>query len=148
MTTRTPLQGARTPTPPRRVLWERDVGCRCVWTVSARAPARPQGARTPTPLQWICRSLRGVTHRSRRGQERVSEVFRTFSCRPPCDEIPVFTGMRRLEYGAIPHNSVENRSPNNRDPGGPRILKQARKTRHYRNGGTVNMCRIRRLASA
>ena len=29
-------------------------------------------------------------------EEPVSEVRYTFSCRTPCDEIPVFTGMTRL----------------------------------------------------
>ena len=33
-------------------------------------------------------------------EEGVSKVLRIFSCRTPCDEIPVFTGMTELEYGA------------------------------------------------
>ena len=64
-------------------------------------------------------------------QEPVSKVFCVYSCRPPCDEIPVFTGMTRLEYGAISLNAVEYRNPDNRDRRGPRILKQAPETRRY-----------------
>ena len=63
--------------------------------------------------------------------EHVSEVLGVVSCGPPCDEIPVFTGMTKLEYGTVPHNSGENRNPMDRDSGGLNITKQALETRHY-----------------
>ena len=64
-------------------------------------------------------------------EEHVSEVLCVVSCGPPCDEIPVFTGMTKLEYGTVPHNSGENRNPMDRDSGGLNITKQALETRHY-----------------
>ena len=76
-------------------------------------------------------SLRRVWVERVMTMEPVSEVLRTFSCRTPCDEIPIFTGMTRLEYGAISHNPAENRSLNNRHTRGPRILKQAPMACHF-----------------
>ena len=40
----------------------------------------------------------------------------------------LFTGMTKLEYGAIPHNSGENRNPMDRDSGGLIVMKHALET--------------------
>ena len=42
--------------------------------------------------------------------------------------------MTKLEYGAIPHNSGENRNPMDRDSGGLNITKQALQTHPYAGG--------------
>ena len=40
--------------------------------------------------------------------------------------------MTKLEYGAVPHNSGENRNPMDRDSVGLNITKQALETHPYR----------------
>ena len=46
--------------------------------------------------------------------------------------------MTRLEYGAISHNSGDNRNPMDRDSGGLNIMKQALETRRYELNWRLN----------
>ena len=80
---------------------------------------------------WL-RGMGVALHLTQGGfEEHVSEVLCVVSCGAPCDEIPVFTGVTKLEYGAVPHNSGENRNPMDRDSGGLNIMKHALETRPY-----------------
>ena len=141
-----------TPSSARRRVSDRGPGLGAIRfrsTVPAPHPnGRPQGACPRSPLHiFVSNALRRDSrfqrplHNSSCGTNSGRPDMLSNRESPPRDsrsgagmtviQRSLFTGMTRLEYGAISHNSVENRSLNDRDPRGFRILKQAPLACHF-----------------